>query len=881
MGIVARSYWISHAQALAAHPDEGIPLAKARIIGPDSVDDEVELAPALAGEQSLASLRVLWVRNPGDSASMALAMARTEASIRRLIPQHGLESMFTELLVPRTLRDLEIPVPPPDWQQFVVEPMDRPSPAASDSFWDQDAPPRQGLHAALMIGGILGGSNLDQPAPRDAKTDAPWVVHPFTRAVRGADRARQETRVVLRDRLPTISAADVAPDLFFAPEPPEDSEYVDEASEWILDLDDQALRFHRPQVSFARRGQSFVEFLWEVLRFLGWALRGMFGLRRWKDMILAARARIARRLEADDYGATIDAGAPTPQSLDLTDFDALENAAQEAAVARIAAAARADGRVPDRVVWAGLARLVPSLIDGSGAPSGWVPRTRFDHAFVLAPQSVIRTEPVVLASAAEAVGAASAAGGSPAYDELRGVKRIGERELARALQLARTGLGDDLVRYESPTGRVTRTAQTIAEQAQAEGTRHRDELARSLDGDGASPRGELPLLGRIRASVVSELLLARFCAEQLASMTRTEVPSTLEKLRKALRDGTWVVLGAVLIDMSIIAFLARFAREIDALFAVTQVPYPTSWTQLAGWVIAALIAVLLFLFSRLFYVYHAYNEVGRRRLEYVDRRGAAAVLAYEERNRLRNAERILSSWEDVLSDFGRRDDDSEPPLADVPKDLPDALQVAEPDIDADDLERLIIQDAISPGWFGQGLSALVDHVLTRDDQERVWADPGMPGGPLARLREAALDGGFQREWWDAWAGRTADKVVARLAAETTQVRPLAARRTGTMTAQDFHAEITRSITPEYRPGADYRELFDAYEDGRRSVAKARQGTAGFLMTPALTAIDTVLVFRRLGRVPDGAHGAAGGAGDTAGGAGDGAGWYVDPGVGRV
>jgi hypothetical protein len=877
VGIVARSYWISHAQALAADPDEGIPLAKARIIGPDSVDDEVELAPALADEQGLASLRVLWVRNTGDSASMAQAMGLTEASIRRLIPQHGLDPMFTELLVPRTLRDLEIPVPPPDWQQFVVEPMDRPSPAASDSFWDQDAPARQGLHAALMIGGILGGSNLELPAPRDAKTDSPWVVHPFTRAVRGADRARQETRAVLRDRLSTISAADVAPDLFFAPEPPEDSEYVDDASAWILGLDNEALRFHRPQVSFVRRGQPFLGFLWEVLRFLGWALRGMFGLRRWRDMILAVRARIARRLEADDYGSTIDAAAPTPQGLDLTDFDALEGSAQQAAVAQIAAAARSDGRVPDRVVWVGLAHLVPSLIDGSGVPNGWTPRTRFDHAFVLAPQSVIRTEPVVLASAAKASSGdneAKAAGGAPAYDELRGVKRIGERELARALQLARAGLGEDLVRYESPTGRVTLTAQTIADQAQAEGTRHRDELARSLDGGAVSPRGELPLLGRIRASVVSDLLLARFCAEQLASMTRTAVPSTLENLRKLLRDGTWVVLGAVLIDVGIIAFLARFAREIDALFAVTQVPYPTSWTQLAVWVIAALIAVLLFLFTRLFYVYHAYNEAGRRRLEYVERRGAAAVLAYEERNRLRNAERILSAWEDILSDFGRRDDDSEPPLADVPSDLPDALQVAEPDIDADDLERLIIQDAISPGWFGQGLSGLIDHVLTRDDQERVWADPGMPGGPLARLREAAVDGTFQRDWWDAWADRTADKVVTRLAADTTQVRPLAARRSGTMTAQEFHTEITRAMTPEYRPGADYRELFDAYEDGRRSMARARQGTAGFLMTPALTAIDTVLVFRRLGRVPGGSHSAPGEASDGAGG-------YVDPGVGRV
>lgn len=843
MGLVARSYWISHDQALAANPDDGIPLARAKVIGPDVDDFEVELAPALAAEPDLRTLRVVWVRNPGDATGMAEAMGRAEASIRRLIPQYGLEPTFSELLVPQTLRDLAIPMPPPDWQQFVVEPMDRPNPCSSDAFWDQHkrTAPRQGLHAALMIGGILGGSNLEQPAPRDAKTDAPWVVHPFTRAIRGADRTRRETSAVLCERLPTISAADVAPEQFFTPRAPEDSEYVDDATNWLLSRDNEALRFHRPEISFERRGQSFMEFLREVLRFIGWALKGMFGLQRWKDLFLTVRARIARRLETDDYGATIDAGAPTPKGLDLVDWDAKEAEAQEAARPRIIATARADGRLPDDSLWRDLVALVPSLIDGSTPPHQWTPRKRFDHTYVLPPQAVVRTEPKVH-------DVATSGSGTPEEDELRGVRRIGEQELARAWQLAGLGLGSDLATFASPSGRVALTAQAIAERAQTEAQERREVFASSLGRGSPVEPAALPLLGRLRASVVSDLLLARFSAEHLATMTKTTVPNTLPKLQKMLRDATWVVLGAVLIGAALLAFLVRFPREIDAFLAAAQLRYPTDWTQIMWWIVVLVASVLVFVFTRLFYVYHVYNEVGRRRLEYVQRRADAAVAAYEERNRLRNAERILAGWEDILSSIGARDEKPQVPLASVPKDLPLALQVAEPAIDDDDLARMVVEDAIEPGWFGDAFDALLADVLDNDTQERLWSDPGMPGGPLARLRQNAIEGDFQRAWWDAWGARVADRVVKKLSVETRHVRPLVARRQDTLTANDFHTEITREIQPEYKPGSDYLELFEASEEGRRKTARGRQGVERFLLTPALIAVDTVLIYRRLGRI---------------------------------
>ena len=842
MGLVARSYWISHDQALAANPDDGIPLARARVIGPDAGGDDVELAPALATEQNLRALRVIWVRKPGDTSAMADAMGRTEASIRRLIPQQGLAVAFTELLVPETLRDLEIPVPPPDWHQFVVEPRDRPRPSGSDSFYDVETAPRQGLHVTLMIGGILGGSNTEQPAPRDAQDYRPWVVHPFTRAVRGADRARRETRAVLHERLATISAADVAPDRFYTPEAPEDSEYVDDAVAWVRSLDNEALQFHRPAVSFQRSGQSFMEFLWELLKFLGWALKGMFGLQRWKDLVLTIRARIARRLEAEDYGATIDAGAPTPEGLDLEDWDAREAEAQAASTPRITAARRADGRIPDRAVWQSIAALVPSLIDGSAPPLGWTPRTRFDHIYVLPPQSVIRME-AAIADATPAVSDAALAAG-----EIRGIHRIGQSELAHALRLAVLGAGRGLATIDSPNGAVTITAHAIAEQAKTEASDACNAFAVSLGSGVVTPTDALPLLGRLRAAVVGDLLLARLSADHLSTMAKTAVPDVLSKLRKMIQDATWIVLGTVLIGAGLIAFLVHFSSEIDALFTVIQTPYPTSWTQVMGWIIGAAVGPLILIFTRLFYIYHAYNEVGRRRLEYIERRAAAAVVAYDERNRLRNGERILAAWEDILSSIGARQDSPPPPVATVTQDLPDALQIAEPDIDDAKLNRLVIQDAIEAEWYGKAFKEVIEQTLHKEGRETLWEDEGLPGGPLARLRETALDGETQRAWWEAWGTRVADKVVARLSVDMQPVRPLAPRRDDILTAGGFSAEITRPMDPEYRPGSDYEELFDATEKGQRVVATARQRRDEYQPTPALTAVDTVLVYRRLGRL---------------------------------
>jgi hypothetical protein len=842
VGLVARSYWISHEQALAANPDDGIPLARARVIGPDAEGEDIELAPALASEQNLHTIRVLWVRKPGDSSSMANAMGRTETSIRRLIPQQGLALAFTELLVPETLRDLAIPVPPPDWHQFVVEPRDRPSPSGSDSYYDVETAPRQGLHTALMIGGILGGSNSEQTAPRDAQDYRPWVVHPFTRAVRGADRARRETHAVLREKLATISAADVAPDRFYAPEAPEDSDYIDDAVSWVRMLDDESLRFHRPDISFQRRGQSFVEFLVEILKFVGWALKGMFGIQRWKDLILMFRGRVARRLESEDYGATIDANAPTPKGLDLEDWDAREAEAQAAAAPRILAASRADGRIPAKFVWQSIAALVPSLIDGSSPPPKWTPRTRFDHVYVLPPKSVVRTEATIADASSIETGLARVSG------EISGIHRIGKDEFSQALYLAGLGVGDGLARIDSPTGVVTRTAQGIADQAKADESDAGDAFRSAITSKAPASPIALPLLGRLRAAVVCDLLLARLAADHLASMSKSMVPSALEKLRKMIQDATWVVLGTLIVGLGLIAFVVHFSTQIDALFALLQLAFPTSWTQVMSIIISTMVAVLVFIFGRLFYVYHAYNEVGRRRLEYVDRRAEAAVAAYEERNRLRNGERILAAWEDILSSIGARDVSAQLPIAPIPKDLPDALQIAEPDIDDTKLGRLVVQHAIEPEWFGNAFKEIRDIALDRDEQEVLWQDEGLPGGPLGRLRETALDGDIQRAWWEAWTIRVADKVVAKLAAETQSVRPLGRRSGASLIAKEFFAEITRGMEPEYRPGSDYEELFDTSENGQRSVSTARQGSEDYRSTPALTAVETVLVHRRLGRL---------------------------------
>lgn len=843
---MGRSFWISHDQALAADLSEGIPLVTARVLGPDAADEEVVLAPALAAEPGLTSLRVLWVRAPGDSSRMAEPMRTTEASIRRLIPQQGLTVDFTEVLVPETLRDLAIPTPPPDWQQFVVEPRDRPHPTAPDSYYDLTTAPSQGLHAALIIGGALGGNNDGSTTLRDARIDRPWVVHPFSRIVRGADRARRETTAVLWERLHTVSAADIRPHAFYAPEPPESDQFADEAVDWVRNLDGGALCFHPVEVDLRPRGQTFTEFLRTVLAFLRWAFSGMFGVARWRDSSWALRHGLARRLESEDYGATIDPDAARPGKLNLTDWGELEAKSAADARERIVEASRADGRVPDPVVWKALAALIPSIIDGSSAPSGWVPRTRFNRKYVLAPGAVLRSGPIVpdLGSYATALSDAP-----PLAEEVRHLRHVGEQELALALSLTEAGLARELTQFHSPTGRVAATAQGIIRRAREEEALERARIRDAIRGAAPSTGpGPPPLLSRLRASVLADLLRASVAAGHLASAMEPPLPSAVPGLRKMLREATWILLSVLTVGAVTIGLLARFHAEVDALFALMQLPYPTHWTELGGWVVAALLLVVLAVFLRLFRAHRAYDEIGRRRLEYVGARADAAVEAVAERNRLRNGERILGEWEGVLCSIGTHDAPPTFGRAEAPDDLPDALQVADPAIDDDDLRELVTGAAIGPGWFRDALTALLDDVYSADERDALWRDEGLPGGPLVRLGSTAVDGEFQREWWKTWHLRAADRVVAALASPSREVRlqPSGSAK-NVVAASSFQREITRPLAPEYRPGSDYEHLFDGSEGGRRVSGSARVDSAAFRLSPALTAVDTVLVMRRLGR----------------------------------
>lgn len=843
---MARSFWVSHDQAISANPESGIPLVSARVLGPRDAGETVVLAPALASEPNLAEFRVVWIRNPGDTSSMGTAMSTVETSIRRLIPQQGLVATFTEVLVPESLADLAIPPPPADWQQVVVEPRDRPYPSAPDSFYDQATAPRQGLHAALMIGGILGGNNHELAVPREARIADPWVVHPFTRVVRGADRVRRLTIEAVHERLPAISAAEVAPDRFLVPDPTEASDYVDDAVTWIQSLDSGALRFLRPRIDFDRRGQTFREFLVAVARFFWWALRGMFGLQRWIDLILTIRSRLARRLEAEDYGATVDSGAPTPAGLNLTDWDAKEAESQARHAPRIVEAARADGRMPDRVVWLSLTELVASLIDGSASPLGWEGRTRFNRSFVLAPKSVLRFEPVLedVPQASETIGQ------NELSDEIEGFRRIGATEFDYALTLTAIGLANPIVEFSTPVGQVAKTAQMIGNQAKSEQAEAREVMLAAF---GRTPRDVtktgIPLLGRVRAAVVSDLLLSRFASEQLSAVTKTSVPNSLPKLQKMLRDATWILLGIVGIGIGIVALFGRFGAEIDALLALMQIPYPTSWTELAAWVVFVMSALLVGLMGRMFYAYRAYDEVGQRRLEYVEKRSNAAVFALVERNRLRNAERVLTDWEDILSSVAAGDEISVAPAAPAPAGLPDALQIAEPDLDDEDLRELAIHETIRPGWMTDALDALMSGALDKDELDKVWQDDGLPGGPLAALQAAALDGDIHRDWWSGWTESGAARVIMKLGASGTRLRLVAGDPTEILLVEHFVGEIAQQLTPEYKPGSDYEILFNGSRGGQRIVASARLDNVRYTPNDTLTLVETVLILRRLGRVP--------------------------------
>ncbi len=841
---------MTHDQVLASDAESGVPLAELSVLGDDddSNDVTVVLAPQLASEERLSEVRAVWVRAPGDDQDVREAMGRAESSIRRLVPQRGVQVSFAEVLVPSAPSDLHVPLPPSDWQQFVVEPRDRPHPEASDSFYDPATAPLQGLHAALIIGGILGGNNLDTPSPRVARNDLPWIVHPFSRVVSGGSGVRSQARQVLHDRLPHLSAADLDPERYLLPEPEDVSSVIDEAVDWLRSREGEALTFRRPSITLEVKGQSFGSFVRSVADFTVWALRGMFGPERWRDIYLGLRARFARSLEADDYGAVIDLGAPTPQGLHLRDWDGETLIARQAGDAAIAESSRADGDLVPPTVWNSLTALVASVIDGSSPPAGWVPRERFGRRYSLAQTWVVRPE----GTESTALSLLEA-GGVTLPQEIKGelsrVKYIGASELERSISHFADGLNDQLVMFSGPNSRVSRTAQEVIEQGTHDESSDRIAIAESIDHASTESHDDsLPLLSRLRARVLSDLLLARATDSILSGLSEPAIPRKLETMRGALRNATWLVLVVALVGGGALALLSHFTANVNALLTTFQVVFPRSTLDVMGLVVGVMVAALLPTLARLFYLFRAYNEIGSRSLEYTRARAAARIHALNELNRLRNAERVLSLWEQILSNIRAPMPDQ---LRDEPLStelIPDALRVAEPDIDRDELECMVIEEAIEIGWFAAALDRVLKNSLKGEDLDLLWNDEGLAGGELTLARDLAVEGEIQKDWWRAWTADGVRKVTSRLNNDErgARIHGVSARNLKSISA--FREEILRDLETEYRPGSDYEGRFDTRELPSRVVAQASPGSARYRTTSGLVSVDAALIMRRMTRL---------------------------------
>jgi hypothetical protein len=845
VGLVARSFWVAADAAVSADAQSGIPMIDAVTLGPGGLDQKVKLAQALAEDFDLGGMRIMWLRSPGDTSDISAALLKTHKSLLRLIPQRAdFSPSFAEVVVPSTLDKLTVPPAPADWQQFVVEPTDRPTPTGLDTYYDTETAPVQGLHAALLIGGILGGAQLNLEHLRDARLDTPWVVHPFSRIVRGGDRVRQATETFLRERFPGISAAHIAPEQYLEPDPADLRELLGEASEWIRGLDDGALRFDVPSIKLdAPKRLGFIGFALDVLRFIPWAFRGMFGLQRWVDLANEIRERIARRLEADDYGATIGREI-TAAKLHLTDWDAVEAEHRVQDAPLIEEARRGEGAEPRAVVWNSLSMLALSLIDGSATPPGWGIRGRSKRVYAYAPSQVLRfvREPSDIPNTPAGL---ENVPGAP--DELRRLKRLSPEEAAAAAALVQDTLRSTSLVTEGPTGRVTRTAQQVVEKAREAEDEYRETLSAELGERPDVDPEDLPLLMRLRARVVADLLLARATAERFASIVETKVDASLPRLRDALRLGTWWTIIAIAAAGLVIGLVIAYAGDIDQTLQQWGIERPANWVELLVYLLTVPVIVLLSTIVRLYFMYRAYNEVGRRRVEYGDKRVKAAIDSYDARNRLRNGERVLGVWEDILSHLHARDLPEPPKIVDVPSGLPDAMQVADLDISDVDLQRSIDKKAAEIGWWRDALTHLLETVLSKEQIGVLGEDDGVEGGFLADLRREAIDGSGQREYWLDWATRRSEVVVRELATNERRVR-VSSRADRRMTMQDFLSEITKELPVEYKPGADFVDEFTSVDpSASRAMVDGVAGADEFALNQALSRLVTVLTIRRFGR----------------------------------
>lgn len=702
-GLVADSLWVSSDELTGIDPDAPNAVQAARITF-DREPVRGPLALQLAELGPLVEARVTWLRS--SDATNEMLLEALDDLLRDLLPHDQMH--WLDIVVPLRRTDEAVAPLAGEWVQFRIHPSDRPAPDVTDAGWDLGrAVP---LHVTLALTGVLGGLVSRVPWAQINASEN-WIVRVFSRLVDGGLQARRAAGAFVFETLPSTHAAEQHREEFLAAGYTEAEGIVEDATRWLMEVDDYALSY-RPPATSRFRGQPWLTEYAHLLnfwRFLPTGIMALFGLEP------KPNAKVGHVLEFDDLGYNVGKPVKVVQwTSGIPDFAQLEmQAAQEAeqAIARLRAR---EGAQPAGAAWEPLVQVSSALVDGGGAvPAGWQPPARAGRRLSVSPEWVVLSSSGSPES--EVPELANAENPAVVADALREARRVWPQPLS----------------HESDGTRVTQTARRLADDGNASDARS---LATQLDLLGAAPTdvGHRSLLDRIHGRVLGGVVRSRLDAERWTAAATTSTEGGAPRWQTVAMRYRSVWWGVNLLLGVLWWVWATFNEQINSALGWSL--DPALGLVLIGVIHLLALVTMLYLFFR---GWSVFMERGRRRLELMALWYDRAAQAWAAHGLMANTERVARSWTGILSGLLEPLTYRDRVSGDVEvEQAPLGLRVGHPRFKPVQLEGWLADVGAKPGWrlrnlmdvAGDFLACLPERAI-----DRLAQDLALPGGLLHRF----------------------------------------------------------------------------------------------------------------------------------------------------
>lgn len=726
-GLIGPSYWALEEDC----SPEGLASAGVPCVHlPDGVALQQDLVTTLAADDPAAGVRVIWARRNPVGAEAERAHEAMEALDALLRPRAASVDRI-DLVAPQRDGLPNWPDSPARWETIVLGDEDAATPAGTTTAAADGTP--QLLHAACVLGGVLGGRAHSRPYLSEAGAQPTRAATIFSRVVAG----REALTVAMADFesavLPAASALELHPRL-----------HTDEGRQVLLrDAEalvrratpDGILLNQPPSQDFERRQlidtggffsqlKDFVEYLF--LRSTPLSTRQ------------ALENQIADVIEHTDMGFEVT--RHEPGEVDIVNFFE----ADAALVAHLHErwrnkVERSEGAKPDPSVWQDLLQLSTGMVDGGTLPRDLPPATRGDRRIVVPLESI-------------------QGGGSTDDAFIRDTAAIAHEPLTAETGAVTTGLVESLITGASPaligTGTVgSRVTTHLADVVDGLDHGIRDQQLELL----VRERSTAPLswIEKLRANVAADLVAAKLDADRSQQLATADL-DCITPLRAA-RFWFWTV-GGVGGAGALQAANFVWGADLSAWLLVnTGLSVPTLTLTFLASVVSVLMVVLPFL--SYFRHYLTYRERGLRQLEARLMLHRRATHCYQEHLRLTTADRILARWTTILRGLYPSTPHGEPARRTKELSAPLSLRVATLVPPEKEMARWMAETAAPPGWRGRALSGVAGVAspdVASDTLSRLCEDDGRPAGPLDALA-TEID-----QCWRAWHEPHARRVTAAL-----------------------------------------------------------------------------------------------------------------------